>query len=266
MNPKIDSHAMRAYLLGTLEEDQRTQFEEGILSDPQIYEELLITEEELIDQYLAGDLSKIEIDQFENHFLITAERQKKLRFGSMLQNYVNSHSPVLQPKPFTSVRTAPAPLSSFSFSRRPVMAFSAMLVVLLGIVWVGWFAMKKSADQVSLQTIPPHLTVTLKPGSTGSPQAATRRVNVAPKGYQVKLELELANPTFRNYKSELIRANKSLKVSDELTLEAKGEQHVVPFTVPGEMLSPGEYQVRLSGVLDSGADEFINSYLFRIVE
>lgn len=143
------------------------------------------------------------------------------------------------------------------------MAFAAMLVVLMGIVWVGWFAMKKSADQASLATIPPHLTVTLKPGSTGSPQTP---VNVAPKGYQVKLELELSNPIFRNYKSELIRANESLKVSDELTLETKGEQLVVPFTVPGEMLSPGEYQVKLSGVLDSGADEYIDSYLFRIIE
>jgi hypothetical protein len=257
---------MRAYLLGTLDEDQRTQLEEGILSDPQIYEELLIAEEDLIDQYLAGALSEIEIDQFENHFLITADRQKKLRFGSLLQTYVNSHSPVLQPKPFTSVRTSPAPLSSLSFSSRPVMAFAAMLVALVGIAWVGWFAMKKSADQVSLPIIPPHLTVTLKPGSTGSPQTTTPRVNVAPKGYQVKLELELSNPIFRNYKSELIRANKSLKVSDELTLEAKGEQHVVPFTVPGEMLSPGEYQVRLSGVSDSGADAFIDNYLFRIVE
>ncbi len=257
---------MRAYLLGTLEEDQRTQLEEGILSEPQIYEELLIAEEELIDQFLAGDLSKIETDQFEKHFLITADRQKKLRFGSMLQNYVNSHSSTLQPKPFTSVSTAPAPLSSFSFTSRPVMVFSAMLVALLGIVWVGWFAMKKSADQASLHTIPPHLTVTLKPGSTGSPQTATSPANGAPKGYQVKLELELANPTFRNYKSELIRANKSLKVSDELTLETKGKQIVVPFTVPGEMLSPGDYQVRLSGVLDSGADEFIDSYLFRIIE
>jgi hypothetical protein len=257
---------MRAYLLGTLDEDQRTQLEEEILSDPQIYEELLIAEEELIDQYLAGALSKIEIDQFENHFLITAERQKKLRFGSLLQNYVNSHSSTLQPKPFTYVRTTPAPLSSYSFSSKPVMAFAAMLVAVLGIAWVGWFAMKKSADRTALHTIPPHLTVTLKPGSTGSPQTTPPRVNVAPKGYQVKLELELSNPIFRNYKSELIRANESLQVSDELTLEAKGEQHVVPFTVPGEMLRPGEYQVKLSGVLDSGADEFIDSYLFRIVE
>ena len=86
------------------------------------------------------------------------------------------------------------------------------------------------------------------------------------KGVEVKLELELANPHFRNYKSELFRENKSLQVSDELRLEAKGEQSIVPFTITGEMLSPGDYQVKLSGVLDSGADEFIDNYSFRVVE
>jgi hypothetical protein len=55
-------------------------------------------------------------------------------------------------------------------------------------------------------------------------------------------------------------------VSDELRLEAKGEQSIVPFTITGEMLSPGDYQVKLSGVLDSGADEFIDNYSFRVVE
>ena len=76
---------MRNYLLGTLEVDRRTEFEEKILSDPEIYEELLVNEEELIDQYVAGCLSAVEKHQFETHFLITAERQKNLRFGSLLK-------------------------------------------------------------------------------------------------------------------------------------------------------------------------------------
>ena len=265
MNPKLDNQEMRAYLLGTLNEDQRTQLEESILSNAEIYEELTIVKEELIEQYVSGELSKTEQDQFENHFLISEERQNHLRFGRLLQRYLNSHSTVVTSQPFTSGDFAPAH-RSFSFTRKPMIAVSAALVAVLGIVCFGWFAMRKSADRAAIHTIPPIVTVTLRPGSIGSQQTTTPRVTVAPKGFQVKLELELANPTFRNYKSELIRANTSLQVSDELKLEAKGEQHVVPFTVPGEMLSPGDYQVRLSGVLDSGADEFIDNYLFRIVE
>ena len=46
----------------------------------------------------------------------------------------------------------------------------------------------------------------------------------------------------------------------------KGEQYIVPLTITGEMLSPGDYEVKLSGVSESGANEFIEKYSFRVIE
>jgi hypothetical protein len=221
----------------------------------------LVVEEELIDQYVAGDLSALEQQQFESHFLITAERQKNLRFGKLLQKYANSHLDLTEP---------PIPVRSFSRSRTQgrrwawVGIFAAFLGC-AGIIFVRGLVNKREAASVQ-QTIPRVVIVTLLPGSTGTEGSNAQRVIVSPGGAEVKLELELTNPTFRNYKSELFRENKSLKISDKLRIEAKGEQRVVPFTVTGEMLSPGDYQVKLSGVLDSGADEFINNYSFRVIE
>ena len=97
MNPDIERLEMRAFLLGTLDGDHKTRFEELILTEPSVYEELLVVEEELIDQYLAGDLSAIEQQQFESHFLITAERQKNLRFGKLLLKYANSQMDLTVP-------------------------------------------------------------------------------------------------------------------------------------------------------------------------
>jgi hypothetical protein len=117
-----DKQEMRSYLLGTLDSDRRTQLEETILSVPETYEELLIAEEELIDQYVAGGLSQLEQQQFENHFLITAERQKNLRFGQLLKRYVNSHPiPLPQTAPAAAIphveKTAPVKKpASFSLS------------------------------------------------------------------------------------------------------------------------------------------------------
>lgn len=142
---------MRSYLLGTLAADHRTAFEERILCEPEIYKELLLTEEELIDQCLAGDLSQTERNQFEAHFLITAERQKNFRFGKLLKQYLNS-----QP-----------PLSSENISAAPPVE---------------------------------------KPAPAQSSQ------------------------------------------------------------LPAEIVSPGDYQGRLSGVLDSGQDEFIDNYSFGVSE
>ena len=256
---------MQSYLLGTLEEDRRTQFEERILAEPGIYEELLIAEDELIDQYVAGDLSELERQRFESHFLITAERQANLRFGQQLQRCVNFHIAVNEQEKDPIPTQQPAVDHSFSLLRTPIrrwsaLAFVAAILACIGVILVGWFGSKREVEGV------PVLTVTLQPGSGISGISGTQRVNVPPKGVEVKLELELTRATFRNYKSELFRENKSLQVSDELKIEAKGEQHVVPFTITGEMLSPGDYQIKLSGVLDSGADEFIDNYSFRVIE
>lgn len=86
-----------------------------------------------------------------------------------------------------------------------------------------------------------------------------------PEGVDVKLELEIANNTFQNYRSELFRESQSLGKQEELRMQARGDQQFVPVTLAGDLLSPGDYQVRLSGVLDSGQDEFIDNYSFRVV-
>ena len=251
---------MRAFLLGTLDKDHKTQFEERILIEPCVYEELLIDEEELIDQYVTGELSAVEQQQFESHFLITAERQKNLRFGKLLQKYVNSH-----------LEEPPIPSQSFSFLNTPVrrLASLGLLAAILGaagIIFIRGFVNRREAASVVQQPTPRLVTVTLQPGSSGTPDSMAKRVYLPPRGVEVKLELELTHSTFRNYKSELFRENKSLHIADELKIESKGEQRVVPFTVTGEMLSPGDYQVKLSGVLDSGTDKFIDNYSFRVIE
>jgi hypothetical protein len=257
LNPITDKQEMRSYLLGVLDGDRKTRFEEQILSTPETYDELLVIEEELIDHYVGGGLSGLDRQQFETHFLITAERQKNLRFGQLLKRYVNSH-----PFPSQIENSAPAKKSSkFSLpaAGRPVMAFSIAGVVLLGVVLLGWLGFRRPPSRWAQQRVEPVVVVTLAP-------AAAPRVSVPPKGYNLKLELELANPNFRNYKSELFRENTSVQTRGELKSEAKDSRYVVPLTITGEMLSPGDYEVKLSGVSESGGDEFIEKYSFRVIE
>lgn len=269
LNP--DKEEMRAYLLGTLDSALKTEFEEKILYAPEVYEELLIVEEELIDRYVAGGLSQLERQQFETHFLITAERQNHLRFGQLLKRYLNYHSVADPAAAATSHvdKSAPAP-KPFMFppslvSSRPLITFCITGVVLLGMALLGWLTVKKpTARSSTQQKADPVVVVTLAPGSLAT--ATSRQVNVPPKGYNLKLELELKNASFRNYKFELFRENKSVQSSAALPVEAKGQQYVIPLTITGEVLSPGDYQVKLSGVLESGADEFIQNYSFRVIE
>jgi hypothetical protein len=273
LSPHTDKQEMKNYLLGTLEPDRRTELEEKILCDPGVYEELLVNEEELIDQYVGGGLSKLERDQFETHFLITAERQKNLRFGRLLKRYLTSRPVTASPRVPAAVRQAgniaPAkksfPFLLSSFVKSPAVALSALVIACLGIVFLCWLGTRKPADIAVEHGIQRLVVVTLAPGSIRA-GGVMKRVLVPPKGVAVKLELELANPGFHNYKSQLFRESESLVISDELKAESKGDQHIVPLTITGEILSPGDYQVKLSGVHDSGADEFIDNYSFRVIE
>lgn len=261
LNLTADKQEVRSYLLGVLDADRKTQLEEQILSTPRIYEELLLVEEELIDQYVAGGLAEHERQQFETHFLITAERQKNLRFGQVLKRYVNSNRAAAA---IPHVENSAPAKASFNLSMlpatgRPMMVFGVAGVVLLGVALLCWLGYRRPSSRLAQQRVEAVVVVTLAP-------AAAPRVNVPPKGYDLKLELELANPSFRNYKSELFRENKSVQTRGELRVEPKGEQYIVPVTITGEMLSPGDYELKLCGVSESGANEFIERYSFRVIE
>jgi hypothetical protein len=279
LDPTADKQEIRRYLLGALDADRKTLLEERILSVPEAYEEVSMVEDELVQDYVAGGLSELERQQFETSFLTTAERQKNLRFAQLLTRYVNAQSvPVAQKNnaaaaaaiPHAAEKSAPAK-KSFMFSLlpangRPALLFCIAGVALLGITLLSWFVFRRPPLLPVQQRAEHVVVVTLAPGSITTGNTTAQRVNVPPKGYNLKLELELANASFRNYKSELFRENKRLQTHGELRIEPKGEQYVVPLTITGEILSPGEYEVKLSGVSESGADAFIEKYSFRVIE
>src|SRR5690348_6124390 len=266
---------MRSYLLGNLEVDRRAALEERILCDPGVYEELLVSEGELIDQYLGNNLSPSEREQFETHFLITAEREKSLHFGRLLRRYLDSQpAPVSVAEIPVAVRQieTPAPAKTFLpfagvFGRTATVAISAVVVAALGIILLlCWNSSRKAEQHTARENPSSFVSVPLTPGTVRSADGGTEHVAVPPRGLHVRLEMQVSNPNFHNYKSELFRENESLQNADELRAEKKDGQHIVPWTIPGEVLSPGDYQVRLKGVLDSGQDEFIDNYNFRVVK
>ena len=258
MNLNIDTQVLRSYLLGTLEAEPREELEERILCDPEIYEELSLLEEELIDQYVTEGLSRVERRQFDTHFLVTEERQKKLRFGQLLKRYMSS-----QPGSALSNNVSVHHFNQSVPSGRlfAPLAFALTLAAVLGIGLLYWLAVRKPVEQHALhQGSSRVVVVALAPGAVES-----QGVTVPPQGFNVKLELRVTNASFKNYKSELFRENKPLQI-DALRVETQGEQQIVPLTITGQTLSPGDYQVKLSGVSDSGQDEFINNYSFRVTK
>lgn len=160
--------------------------------------------------------------------------------------------------------TAPAKLPYLAlFRKAPALAIPAALLACLGIVVFSWLMAQKSAEGLVRQSASGLVVVTLSPGSVRA--AGTTKLLTPPQGVDVKLELELMNTSFHNYRSQLFRESEALDTRDGLRMEARGDHHVVPVTIAGWMLTPGEYEVRLSGVLDSGKYQVIDYYPLRVM-
>jgi cell division protein FtsB len=104
MNQQVpDEDFIRRYLLGELTEDAQRRIEERLFAEDEFYEYYLTAEDrvedELIDQYVGGEMSPQERERFDRIFLSTPQRIKKLKLVQALHGYVNSMAPGAQERP-----------------------------------------------------------------------------------------------------------------------------------------------------------------------
>ena len=85
-DPAAQRRLMIRYLLGELSPEERAALEERYFGDDELFDELVCLENEIVDTYVQGELSENERKRFESHFLVTPERQEKVRFAKSLLN------------------------------------------------------------------------------------------------------------------------------------------------------------------------------------
>lgn len=265
----IDEQELRSYLLGSLLPERQAELDQMLRADADLHDELLAIEAELFDEYAAGVLSENENELFESHLLTREDAPDKLRFAEIFDrfssNYEFEEIPAghRAPAPEAPLIPTSAPLFA-TFYRNP--AFAVLLIVIAGLLvtLLGWsFLTKSPANNLARQSSPATVEFALTPGSTRS-DGTIKNLPAPAKNVRVKIELELAKSDYRKYKTQLFRENEALQSQEELTSEPRNAHYVVPVTVTGEILTPGDYQLKLSGVADSGKAAFIDSYSFRI--
>jgi len=263
---------LRQYLLGNLSQEKSAPLEERLLSDSHFYQELLVTEDDLVDQYVADRLSGAERESFELHFMIPAERRQKVSFARALRRYINLNEDAESEEHAvtglfkgSSVPDGQPAKSRFPFwPPNPVLAFSLLVAVCLGLLAVSRVVFKRQPSGAIAQHAQRSTTIALVSGSTRS-EGITQRIVVPREVDLVQLELALKRNAYLSYKAELLADTSILAATQGITPEVKDGQAVVRFAVPAEMLKPGDYQIRLSGVSESGYAEAIDRYPFRVV-
>lgn len=265
----VDEQELRSYLLGSLPPEQQTELDGLIRNSASLREELLAVEAELFDQYVGDFLVDGEKELFESHVLTAPGATDKLRFAENFDWFRTTpefeEAPSLARAPAPDVVYVPpsAPLFA-TFYRNP--AFAALLIVVAGlsVTLLGWlFLGRTPANNLARSSSPAKVDFALAPGSMRS-DGRIQHLPAPAKNVRVTIELQLANSNYQHYRTQLFRENQALESQEQLTSEPRNAHYVVPVTVTGGILTPGDYQFKLSGVGDSGTAAFIDSYSFRI--
>ena len=127
---------VRRYLLDRLSESKKQDFEYRLLRDDGLAEELEFAEDELIDEYLANELSPDDRTRFEKIFLAHPDRQRRLNEGRIFKRHFDE-LPVPTPRPSPNKLDAVRNWLNKFFLASPVGAVVSVLAVTVigGLVW-----------------------------------------------------------------------------------------------------------------------------------
>lgn len=269
---------IRDYLLGILLAEQQAQFEERLLTSDQVYEELVIVEDELIDEYLREELSASDRESFESHFLAAPEHQEKVRFARTFTKYVAAESAVGPAEgaavPLSERETIEFPRTTtsrptesrwFGFLpiRNPIYSYAmaaAVVLVVVGITWIGWRNLNSSPRDPGRV-----LSVVLTPGLSRGDAEGANRLTVPGDTGTVRLQLLLPENRHESYEASLVNVEgRTLTTNRDLPKGLVNGQPGVVLDVSASLMPAGDYRVKLNGVNPDGNSESVASYSFRI--
>jgi hypothetical protein len=242
----METTQIKTYLLGNLSAELSATLEERLLSDDDFFELLQAEEDELIDQYLANDLTPIERQQFEQHFLAAPERRERLSFAQTLQQeFAKTSVPDATPARTNPATFTPAPTPWWRTWWSSPWAYATAAVL---IAVIGWGLWRNNTPTVASFTLVPNVVRS---------SAQTNVVTVPPGASHVKLQLEL-----EKVESGLYQASLRDESGNERRFESLSPlQQQLVLEIPTAQLAPGTYHIKLVATTNSIP---VEEYTFRV--
>lgn len=256
------------YLLGSLSDEETERLDELSVADDEFAERLQAVENELIDAYVAGELSADDRARFEAVYARSAEGRGRMAFAAAL-----------------AARTARRPARPWWY---PAMAAAA--VVLLAI---GWYSSRQPqrpevppavAPQARVEAPAPSAPSAATPPDVGAApssgavlsfvlaaptrSAADAEAIRVPEGtLAVEFRLELEEDAFAEYDATLKDASgvRTLWRSSRVKSAGPASNRVVPIRVPANLLTPRRHVLELRGVTGAAGPQVMGAYAFRVV-
>lgn len=128
---------MTRYLLGELAAQEQSALEEKYFADPEVFNQVLKIENELVDGYARDQLSKELRERFERSYMAHPSRMERVKFAEALVSRLDQGQPSVTlraPKPVSSWQKLIAALRGQPFALQLSMA-AVILLIVLGSLW-----------------------------------------------------------------------------------------------------------------------------------
>jgi hypothetical protein len=287
------------YLLKDLSEEEQVRLEEEYFGDEDFFEQMLIAEDELIDDYARGELSSHERELFDKRLRLSEKARQRLEFARLL----TQSRPVAAADETTRARE-PVRLNwwqtslAFLRAQNPVLRFAPVALLLL-FVALALFSVARwrnerrqtlarqetNQTQGQQQTGTPRQTVNspsnqnsngpqpatllLAPGSSLRSAGAAQTLSIPTGADQALVQIVLEKDSYKAYRAEVrkVQGTDVILWKDD-ALESQptdsGEREI-DLKINAKLLTAGDYKLRLGGVTEDQKIEAVADYTFRVV-
>lgn len=268
---------IRQYLLGELDESHRELLEQRVITNPDYKEEVLITEEELLEDFVSGTLSQRELELFTKTYSSSPDQWRKVKVAKAFNEFAINHPLVSQPMVCQKSRVKS--LIEFFYKRKRLRQYSlaALITVLVlgGSLLYWWISQERRVnyeallllngpDSEILQPADSVVSVSLPPllfRGPGEPRSITIT------GQTKTVQLQLADPSVGTH---WFRA--SLKDSaatevfrlEDLRARQLGQHSLLVLQIPARMLTSQDYQLEISEKRADGTYEDPATYSLHV--
>jgi len=244
-----DEETIRRYLLGKLTDDEEAITEQRLLTEDGFFEDMEVMKDELVEEYLARQLTKEEAEWFEKNFLASPEGEQRHGFAKVLNRYVVAHRLPSKQNPALSQRRL-----GFWNSQPGLLRAAAAIAVVVIVAGIVWISRAPSPQTFATLTL-------LNTSSTRSSGTESPKLRLKEDALKLTLILPASAPSVSRYRLEVTNDKDETK-----SYEAPGQNgQSISVDIPAAQLPPGQYAVTLSAISDNGnAQRVPGSYRFTV--
>lgn len=289
--------ALRNYLLGLAPAEVQKRVEERLLNDADYFNELQRIEESLTDEYVRGEIKGIEKEQFDSHFLKSAEHREGLELARLLNRYFSEQDAAQN----ISLPSAPR----WRAVMEVVLACAAIVLMVASVLLFRQVSnLREEATHLQQERVaaderqrslavqlasqeqlgtrltqeladlkrsagagdPDIVSVSLTPGLVRTGATVPRAI-IPNHAQALRLELKLQGVHYRSYRAQVETAEGEVVWTAEGLVArptAGKRQRAITLVVPVVLITRSQYLVILSGALQSGTKEKVATYYLNV--